>query len=327
MIVPHAIINFAPQGSLIELSLRGLSSAHGCRNSSRRIIAGITKFSGHKKQFACGKVTRSLIGKDFPLVLYHGKRNFKPLLLRSEVGKIKSFSRRSRSRLNKRIASLTKNEMPLFVTLTYGKQYPEDFETFKYHLHLFCTNLLGVYPHAGILWKMEFQQRGAVHYHLFLYGVPLEEAQEYIPRMWHKIAGYGDENHLLFHQGKLARNENCVQKIRSWGGVVFYAGKYFAKLDGVSRSGRIWGSRGTVPISKIISFRVSMEEALLFRQQIILKLGFELKRIGFWCGNYSVDWLLLLNDIMDFFHTPPPPDENPNWDIDEEPDFENEIYF
>ena len=50
-------------------------------------------------------------------------------------GDIKNFSRRSRSRLNKKIAMLQRGNLPLFVTLTYHLEIPENFEGYKYHLH------------------------------------------------------------------------------------------------------------------------------------------------------------------------------------------------
>ena len=43
-------------------------------------------------------------------------------------GEIRGFSSNSRKRLLRKIATLKKDELPLFVTLTYGEEYPKQVE-------------------------------------------------------------------------------------------------------------------------------------------------------------------------------------------------------
>jgi hypothetical protein len=248
---------------------------------------------------------------------------FIPYLLKSEIGKISSFSVRSRSRLNKKIATVRKNHIPLFVTLTYHNDWPAGFEGFKYHLHHFCIALFRKFPKAGLVWKLEYQKRGAPHFHFFVWGVPLSDLQDFVPEKWHKIVysklGFRSAYHLAWHRGELKDNDHCVQPIRSWNGVTSYAAKYFSKVDDEARGGRIWGVRGSVPFSSILSFRVNLDVALDFRRQLSESRQYEFQRLGFWCGDFSADWLILLDSLIDYYHVlNNPPDDPPDWDLQDD---------
>jgi hypothetical protein len=54
---------------------------------------------------------------------------------------------------------------PIFGTLTYPAEFPLDEETFKRHLKIFSQRFLRAFPHAAFHWKLEFQNRGAAHFH------------------------------------------------------------------------------------------------------------------------------------------------------------------
>ncbi|MBI5945362.1 MAG: hypothetical protein HY864_13415 [Chloroflexi bacterium] len=252
-------------------------------------------------------------------------------------GEISAFSVRSRSRLNRKISMITHNSLPLFVTLTYHLEIPQNFEGYKYHLHHFFIRLLQKFPKAGIIWKLEYQWRGYAHFHLFVWNVSEDDLKAFVPRVWNEIAGYGSEDHLKWHQGLLGNgNEHCVQSIRSWNGVKSYASKYFAKIENDKVGGRVWGIRGShreivgqkengkpiykhvsnVPFSKLLEFRCSLAVALQFRQAVMRQLNFDFQRLGFWCANYEVDWLLFLDEIWNAeyvsYH---PPDDPPDWEM------------
>lgn len=211
-----------------------------------------------------------------------------------ERGEIQGFSVRSRSRLMAKIAQLRKHRLPLFVTLTYPEQYPVEWEEFKADLHRFLVAIRKKYPEVGVIWKLEFQKRGAAHFHLMLWGLDLQTAQEYIPNLWHKIAGHDDTKHLQFHRGEL-RNEHCVQAVRSWGGVKSYASKYLAKLDErTERAGRFWGVVGEVPFSPLVSLVIDIKTALEFRRAMAKKTGMVFKRLGFWASRMHPDWITFI---------------------------------
>jgi len=233
---------------------------------------------------------------------------------------------------------ISRGAIPLFVTLTYHEGIPSSFEGYKHHLDYFFIALLRRFPAAGSIWKLEYQFRGYAHFHLFVWGVPLDELRSFVPDTWHKIAGYGSSNHIKWHKGELGNgNVHCVQEVRSWGGVLSYASKYFAKLDDQKVGGRVWGIRGShrvhvgyddkgkpkykkvsnVPFSKILEFKVSLDLALKFRAAVARQLNFDFQRLGFWCSNFSSDWLAFFAELdQNEFVENHPPDDPPAWEDD-----------
>lgn len=179
----------------------------------------------------------------------------------SEVGKaldrgnkqdIRGFSRASRrnliwtmGRVNRELAGL-----PLFQTLTYGRDWPPDGRVVKRHLDAFNKRRARRYPESSAIWKMELQKRGAPHFHLMVFGVPAQECRRaavledngpefrqsdlrramhvcdcpvcWTQGNWWDIAGYGSFDHL--------RAGTRVERARTWAGVVSYTAKYLGKL-------------------------------------------------------------------------------------------------
>jgi hypothetical protein len=350
------IIRFAPEGSLIEFSPEGLghSGRRGVK-SNVHILASIQKLN--KVSISVINTRSRLAGAEcsynpkntylFDMAefnKYHGR--FNAWVTRSEVGKINSFSRRSRSRLNKRIATIKRDRLPLFVTLTYHEQIPDSFEGYKAQLHHFFVSFLRAFPKAGIMWKLEYQWRGYAHFHLLIWNVDFEKCLEFVPKKWNDIAGYGSELHLKFHQGLLSHgNKPCVEKIKSWNGVMYYCSKYFAKnevlAEGLKFTGRVWGCVGShlvatdkkrrgldgkeviiykrvsnIPFSMILEFTCSLEVALEFRKEVIRVNKFEFERLGFWCGNYHPDYLIFLDSLLNNeWLLNNPPDTPPDFDL------------
>lgn len=99
------------------------------------------------------------------------KRQAEPALnvgnVRSEV---KKFSKQSRIRFLEFLLSVHwdnyENENIREMTLTYHNDYPTDGKEVKRHLHNFRKNIMKRYPDIILIWKLEFQQRGAPHYHI-----------------------------------------------------------------------------------------------------------------------------------------------------------------
>lgn len=214
-------------------------------------------------------------------------KGFKGVKNTSKRGKIQGFSRKSRSRLLQKIAKLKKDNIPLFVTLTYHENYPTNFEGFKYDFHRFFISLRNRFPGVGVIWKLEYQRRGAPHFHLLLFGVDFSEACKFIPAEWNRITEPTSLLHLYWHEG-LLKNKHCVQYVKSWKGVKSYAGKYMAKVgdDPVLTSGRFWGVRGIIPYSVMMDFRLDMDAALNFRRAHRKLSGYKPRRLGFWSFGY-----------------------------------------
>lgn len=167
-------------------------------------------------------------------------------------GEIVGFSWRSRMRLLRQLACIdqSKVESGLFVTLTYPGVFSLNPAEWKRDLDAFVKRLRREHPEAAGWWKLEPQRRGAPHFHLLLFGVgglDLAALQGWVSGAWYEVVDSGDVRHL--HAG------TRVERVRTWAGVMAYAGKYLGKtgmphgmgleLESVWRCvGRWWGSFG-----------------------------------------------------------------------------------
>jgi len=201
---------------------------------------------------------------------------------RGERGKIKGFSRKSRLAFLSTAATLDRNaETPKFVTLTYPAEYPEQFQDWKSDLQYFAIYLSRKYPAASFLWKLEPQQRGAPHYHLLLWGVPFLD-KEWLSRTWYEIVGSNDERHL--------RAGTRVENVRSWNGVMSYAGKnYMGKECQAPRNwpeytGRYWGIYGRKNLPRSEKVEIDMSYRGLVRVHRLLRKYFRAKGVEWKTG-------------------------------------------
>jgi hypothetical protein len=123
------------------------------------------------------------------------------------------------------------------ITLTYPKDFPSNGKTVKRHLEA----MREWFKRHGIsaFWFLEFQARGAPHFHLFTDN-PVEAKE--LSRKWYEVVGSGDEKHL--------RAGTQIQKIRKPHAIAAYAAKYATKKEqkavpeGYSNVGRFWGGWG-----------------------------------------------------------------------------------
>jgi hypothetical protein len=159
--------------------------------------------------------------------------------------------------LSSTLAKIDLPELPTLCTLTYGDSYPLDPSVVKSHLNHFLTLLRKYCPDAWGVWRAEFQQRGAPHFHLLLWGLPsmvavrsrargaqasLVNARTYLRLVWLRILGRthcrkcqahavdfvdcysfaGSEWYLRLHH--LKRNQTPEKEFGRWWGVVNYDG-------------------------------------------------------------------------------------------------------
>ena len=165
-------------------------------------------------------------------------------------GDVVEFSRKSRERL-RFVATNTEANFNTLITLTYPFDFPSDGQIVKGHLHKFLGWLCHEYP-GQYLWFIEFQRRGAPHFHvlyrpLLATFVPFNK----VARMWYTIVGSGDKRHL--HAG------TRVERIRCTNGAAHYAVKYAQKMTqkrvpvGYRHVGRFWAcSRCSLPHPKAL---------------------------------------------------------------------------
>lgn len=122
----------------------------------------------------------------------------------------------------------------------------------------------------GAAWKLEPQERGAPHYHLLVWNLDTADLLAWVVENWYEIAGNGDPNHKKFHAGELQGSRPCVEKVRSWNGVISYASKYLGKVFDVAEwgqkwTGRFWGiwNRQNIPFGEEREIRLSHREVCL----------------------------------------------------------------
>ena len=162
-------------------------------------------------------------------------------------GTIKKLSRKSTDRMKLHIRNTDPGHIKAFLTLTYPREFPADGRKIKRDLDVMLKFLKRQGVHAGI-WFLEFQSRGAPHFHAFLGAYPVGGVNA-VARAWHRIVGTQDEKHYLWHLGKLS-GRPCLEYLRVPHAASAYATKYATKQEQkqvpaeFSAVGRFWGCWG-----------------------------------------------------------------------------------
>lgn len=108
---------------------------------------------------------------------------------------IYEFSAASRKRLAF-VASNTAVEFVTMATLTYPRTFPVDGKESKRHLKMMIQRLRRKVPDLQYLWFMEFQKRGAPHYHMLFDCQEGEIGKVWLSRAWYEVVDSGDEKHM-----------------------------------------------------------------------------------------------------------------------------------
>jgi len=132
-------------------------------------------------------------------------------------------------------------------TLTYPGEFPHSGRVIKAHFRAFVERCRRYHERAGnfdwsIFWFLEFQSRGAPHFHFFTnHEIP----RHLLALWWYDVVGSGDQRHLL-----AGTRIEYLRAGRS--GAISYASKYSAKVEqktvpaGFEDVGRFWGAVGLV---------------------------------------------------------------------------------
>lgn len=155
-------------------------------------------------------------------IRYPSDRKYK----RGIRGKITEFSPASRVRMFDLFHRLKPVKKAVFLTLTYGEDYP-DATTAKNQLRAFLERIRRITSCKGsaAVWRMEFQERGAIHFHIIFFGLPYIDKEE-IQRWWGEIIN-------------VDRPFSRIEFIKSYNGIIYYVSKYIAKVEPVLESGFI----------------------------------------------------------------------------------------
>jgi hypothetical protein len=134
--------------------------------------------------------------------------------------------------------------LPVMLTLTYPGEFPRDGRLVKRHWANMRTWLVRNNRKGG--WFLEFQKRGAPHFHVFLDG---EVDYELIARRWYEVVGSKDLRHLLAG--------TRIEMLREGHAAAAYASKYAAKVEqkeppeGFDNVGRFWGTFGDLTVEPL----------------------------------------------------------------------------
>lgn len=186
-----------------------------------------------------------------------------------ENGDIQSFSADSRRRLIKKFLRLERSRLSAgsFVTLTYHEDWTTEREDIQQDLNAFLQALRRAYPEACYLWRLEFQSRGAPHFHLMIWGpasgdpYDLDELRQWVRKTWTRIADQDSAAH--------AEWGTDTRRLTSWREAMAYVSKYVAAAGNegdVEYSGRRWGAAQSLPTTPTARFHVSESDAHIIRR-------------------------------------------------------------
>jgi len=182
-------------------------------------------------------------------------------------GNISTFSPRSRSRMLQKMAKTDTRSTPpaiTFITLTYPDDWPEDRQDYKTDLDKWAKRLLREHPDCWALWRLEFQERGAPHFHFLIFGSQRID-WDWAKLAWTDITGDTSIAHYTY---------GCrVDPLTSWEDAGRYCAKYNAKVSEVAPPldcGRCWGIRGAKNRRETV-YRVRITEDEHYRIRRIMR--------------------------------------------------------
>lgn len=176
-------------------------------------------------------------------------------------GRIAGFSGDSRERLLRRAVSLPWEEAVGpggigMVTFTYPQVFPTDGQLAKAQLKRMYERWRARYAKPKGMWKMEFQRRGAPHFHCFV-GLPEPEddLRAWLLGQWYEVVGSGDERHLYngvdisrWRWGTLGENRSRVGEYFARHGAKGWKSYQNRVPEGYVSPGQFWGVWGLKPL-------------------------------------------------------------------------------
>ena len=198
----------------------------------------------------------------------------------SKRGKISCFSKASRRRMLQILSKLNKSKIPddkiLFITLsapgTDSNWQDVSGEQWKKRLNNFLIQLRQKHLEKMQfgMWRMEFQARGAIHFHLVLWNVKYLD-KDWVAKCWNRICCKDLDQEVA---RKHLSASTQVEPARGWGKTQEYFSKimaYLAKEETESESvliaikqfGRHWG---IIARSEMTEFIEGVIEKLDYRQ-------------------------------------------------------------
>ena len=182
-------------------------------------------------------------------------------------GEVRSLSAASRRRLTRFFCEINTEDLsaPIFVTLTFRNDRAKE-ESYRC-LRVWLKSIRRHYRGMQWLWRMELQQRGVVHFHLFLWHRPGSDEwirspalRKWLCKEWHRIADPSNRAHSRY--GCLVEPIQDRRKARQ------YVAKYCAKdceLD-ILLTGRRWGHSASIPRQPVSTCDLTERQAIVYRR-------------------------------------------------------------
>lgn len=202
-------------------------------------------------------LTVKVFPKDLHVLSHYSRiKKLKP----TKRGTIKKFSFGSTKRLRFLLRN-TSEQMEYEVGLTYPNEFPNDGLIVKGHFHRLRMRLN--YYGYKYIWILEFQGRGAPHFHMLLNK---EIEKEVLANMWFDIVGSGDIKHL--------KRGVHVSAIRSKERMASYFATYLSKQDqklvpeAFQNVGRFWGASRNLLDCTIKKFYGTPDDIQVLKKQM-----------------------------------------------------------
>lgn len=223
--------------------------------------------------------------------------------------KITRFSKSSRRTLWKVLSRIQFKKLHhgFFITLTYHDNFPVEKEKFKADIKYYLDRLKHVFPEIRYLWKLEFQKRGAPHFHLMTFFPKYYKIEDYsifflcIRKSWFDRSGCSCVSCM--------KRAVDIRPISSYRSASSYLGKYMAKVDDdliIDFPGRFWGKSADLPIQEEILIRLTSDEFLRVRSLAKRLLKSRGVISATWLDNLGSNgslWVMLQGDLMENFRS------------------------
>lgn len=158
-------------------------------------------------------------------------------------GKVQSFSAASRRRMIHLFVRMKAHGIrATFLTVTFAGKYTERYE--KVVLNRFFQILRRKYPNVSGVWRMEFQEKGRIHFHLLLFKLPYIK-QAKLQRTWERCTGevlsVVDVRLVRGHKAVVAYVCKYVSKLPDEGEAPSLEDDTYLNAPGKIDPGRYWG--------------------------------------------------------------------------------------
>lgn len=166
-------------------------------------------------------------------------------------GRVDGFSDKSRRNLLRTMCALTfMDDEPWEITLTWPGEFPLDGRRVKRDLAAFWRRLERRYGRLQAVWKLEFQGRGAPHFHLAVSRpvASLSEVRAFVSAAWFEVVGSGDLRHLGAGTQVIKLEYSPAAYFAGYLGGTRTAKEYQHRVpEGFESVGRFWGLRNVSP--------------------------------------------------------------------------------